>query len=127
MRLCLDSHVLVWLAMEPAAVSGRVRSSVADRATEVWISAASAWELEAKRIAGRLPIPEDLFDQARVFGARSLAITFEHALRAARLPRHHADPIDRILVAQAQAENLTLVTADRQLGSYDVEILPAGA
>ena len=94
-------------------------------ATAVWVSAATAWELEMKRSRGRLELPGDLVARAEAAGFRWLMISPEHGIRAGRLPSHHRDPFDRMLVAQAQDARLTVVTADRALADYDVEIIEA--
>lgn len=88
----------------------------------MFVSAASIWELEIKRAAGRLRAPDDLVERADSAGFERLLITIEHAQDAARLPRHHRDPFDRMLVAQALAEGLTLATADAALAQYGVPI-----
>jgi PIN domain nuclease of toxin-antitoxin system len=87
------------------------------------VSAASAWEAAIKVSLGRLEIPDTIETGVLASGFEKLLITFPHAERAAGLPLHHRDPFDRMLVAQAQAEGLTLVTHDRLLEPYDVEIL----
>jgi PIN domain nuclease of toxin-antitoxin system len=94
-----------------------------DEADVVAVSAASAWEIEIKRATGRLEAPIDVAERAVQQGFESLAITFEHALAAGRLPLHHNDPFDRMLVAQARLENLTLATADAAISRYDVPVL----
>lgn len=88
-------------------------------------SAASIWEIEIKRALGKLRVPEDLGDRCDRSGLDRLGISFEHAQTAGRLPPHHRDPFDRMLVAQARVEGLTLVTSDAALGAYDVPILEA--
>jgi len=89
----------------------------------VFVSAASVWELEIKRAAKRLRTPQDIEWLVNDAGYEQLGITFEHAKAAGRLPLHHHDPFDRMLVAQAQLEGLTLLTADSALGAYDIPIL----
>ena len=90
---------------------------------DVLVSAASLWELEIKRRKGKLSAPIDLLDRVERAGYWMLDITPDHGLDAARLPPHHSDPFDRILVAQAQAEAATLVTHDEALRAYDVPIM----
>lgn len=89
------------------------------------VSAATVWEATIKQAAGKLTIPGDLVDAVSAIGFESLTISLAHGQRAGRLPRYHGDPFDRMLVAQAQVERLTLVTADRRLQAYDVDILAA--
>jgi PIN domain nuclease of toxin-antitoxin system len=88
----------------------------------VLVSAASIWEIEIKRATGRLEAPGDVGERALDEGFAPLSITFEHALAAGRLPRHHRDPFDRMLVAQASIDGLTLVTADGELSAYEVPL-----
>jgi len=89
----------------------------------VFVSAASAWEAAIKAAVGRLELPDTIEAGVLASGFEKLLITFSHAERAAGLPPHHRDPFDRMLVGQAQAEGLTLITHDRLLEPYDVEIL----
>lgn len=94
-----------------------------DVTTPLYFSAASIWELEIKRAKGKLDAPDDLFETTRQRGFAELAVLSLHAIIAARLPPHHGDPFDRMLVAQAQRENLTIVTNDRCIAAYDVPVL----
>ena len=87
------------------------------------MSAVSIWELEIKRALGRLRAEDDLAERALASGLEPLPVTLEHAVAAGRLPLHHHDPFDRMLVAQARVEGLVLATRDRQLQQYDVRIL----
>lgn len=95
-------------------------------ADEALVSAASVWEIEIKRAMGSLDAPADIGAHALEVGYDALDITFDHAREAGRLPLHHRDPFDRMLVAQARVEGLTLVTADAALRAYDVPVLAAG-
>jgi len=88
------------------------------------VSAASAWEISIWQAAGRFDAPEDLLDALAANDFGTLAITADHAVAAARLPPHHADPFDRILIAQAQIEDITLVSVDSRFSEYEVELLP---
>jgi PIN domain nuclease of toxin-antitoxin system len=121
-RLLLDTHVFLWWRAEPARLAAPVQAQIAT-ADLVFVSAASAWEAGIKRALGRLEFPDSLEAGVLASGFEKLHITFSHAERAASLPSHHKDPFDRMLIAQAQAEGLTLVTHDRVLEPYDVEIL----
>jgi len=89
------------------------------------VSAASFWEIEIKRRLGWLDAPEEPVEMARAYGFAPLDVTAEHAMHAGRLPLHHGDPFDRMLVAQAQLEGLILVTADEQLRRYEVPTMDA--
>ncbi len=121
-RLLLDTHVFLWWRGEPSKLSSKVRSSIAT-ADIVFVSAVSAWEAAIKTSLGRLELPDTIEAGVLASGFEKLVITFSHAERAGNLPPHHRDPFDRMLVAQAQAEGLTLVTHDRLLEPYEVEIL----
>jgi PIN domain nuclease of toxin-antitoxin system len=121
-RLLLDTHVFLWWRGEPSRLSPEVRSGITT-ADLVFVSVATAWEAAIKAALGRLELPDTVEAGVLASGFEKLLITFSHAEHAARLPPHHRDPFDRMLVAQAQAEGLTLVTHDRLLEPYDVEIL----
>ncbi|HEX3131586.1 MAG TPA: type II toxin-antitoxin system VapC family toxin [Thermoanaerobaculia bacterium] len=121
-QLLLDTHVFLWWRGEPSRLSSEARTRSSNAAV-VFVSVASAWETAIKASIGRLEIPESLESGVLDSGFEKLLISFSHAERVASLPLHHRDPFDRMLVAQAQAEGLTLVTHDRVLAPYDVEIL----
>jgi PIN domain nuclease of toxin-antitoxin system len=116
MRLLLDTHVFLWWrtnrVMRPDAMEA-IRS-----ANEVFVSAASAWEVAINAAAGKLRLDAVFADGVAASGFEPLPIDFQHAAVAAELPPHHRDPFDRMLVAQARVERLTLVTHDRQLEPY---------
>ena len=121
-RLLLDTHVFLWWRMDDPRLTQPLRAAVAE-AELVFVSVASAWEVAIKMALGRLRLP-DCFETGVVdSGFERLLLTFAHAEGAGRLPVHHSDPFDRMLVAQAQAEGLTLVTHDRHLAPYDVDVL----
>ena len=97
---------------------------IADPGTSAVVSAATVWEIAIKQAVGRLDAPDDLLEALQVNGFETLAISAAHALAAGGLPQHHADPFDRMLIAQARAEGLTLVTVDQRFPEYDVVLLP---
>ncbi|HZQ27964.1 MAG TPA: type II toxin-antitoxin system VapC family toxin [Acidimicrobiales bacterium] len=125
MRLLLDTHILLWWLADDPSLPARARDSISDPGTEVLVSAATVWEIAIKRASGKLDAPDDLLEALEANAFDTLAITAAHALAAGELPAHHADPFDRMLIAQAQAETLTLVSVDARLGDYEVERLPA--
>jgi PIN domain nuclease of toxin-antitoxin system len=129
-RLLLDTHVWLWMLTTPERLNEAARSAVADPAHEVVLSAASAWEVAIKHELGKLPLngsPAQLVEVSiRELNVSVLPITIGHALAAATLPLHHKDPFDRMLVAQAGLEGLTLVTADEVIRQYDGVLLWAG-
>jgi PIN domain nuclease of toxin-antitoxin system len=122
-NLLLDTHVLIWWD------EGRRLAPVARRAIEeadtVYVSAASAWEVAIKIGLGRLRPTRTVEQAATESGFLELPITFRHAERVAALPAHHRDPFDRLLIAQAEVEELTLVTRDPLFGRYPVDIIEA--
>ena len=125
MNLLIDTHVLLsWLADDPA-LPPRATSVIADPEHAVVVSAASVWETSIKQANGHLDAPDDLV-AAIADEFTTLPMTAAHAMAAGRLPAHHADPFDRMLIAQAMLEGLTLVSVDRRFADYDVALLPAG-
>ena len=121
MRLLLDSHTLLWwLEDDRPRLGPQAQALITDAANEVFVSAATIWELAIKRATGKLQTPADLEAEVRQNGFIALPISFRHAERAGRLPLLHRDPFDRMLVAQAQAENLTLITGDASIARYAV-------
>jgi PIN domain nuclease of toxin-antitoxin system len=123
--LLLDTHALLWwLADDPQLTDG-ARAAIASPRSSVMVSAATAWEIAIKRALGKLSSPADLEAQIRENRFDPLPITVAHALAAGALPRHHQDPFDRMLVAQAMAEGLTIVTRDPRIELYGVPTLAA--
>lgn len=125
MRLLLDTHAFLWWLADDRKLGARARAAIADPASEVHVSAASAWEIAVKRAAGKLRAPGNIREWIERSAFADLPITVEHAVAAAELPRHHGDPFDRMLVAQARLESLTLVAHDAELELYDVPLLAA--
>ena len=125
MRLLLDSHVIVWCGAFPARLRPETQAALRSPANEVFLSAASVWELGLKVARGKLTLPPDYAARLLAVGFKELPVTVAHADRALRLPPLHGDPFDRLLIAQAFAEGMILVTSDRAITSYDVPILPA--
>lgn len=125
MRLLLDTHAVLWALGRPAELASDARAAIEDGANDVLISAASAWEVAIKRAAGKLQAPDDFAGAIVGAAFRPLAITVEHATAAGALPPHHADPFDRMLVAQAMIEGLTIVTRDARFERYGVPMLQA--
>jgi len=125
MRLLLDSHVIVWCGAFPARLRPETQAALRSPANEVFLSAASVWELGLKVARGKLTLPPDYAARLLAVGFKELPVTVAHADRALRLPPLHGDPFDRLLIAQALAEGMILVTSDRTITSYDVPILPA--
>lgn len=124
MSLLLDTHVFLWWIGEPSRLPGEVTAAIADPGTLVYVSAASAWEISIKRALGRLDLRDEEFRHGmRESGFTELPVTAAHGLVAGALPRHHRDPFDRMLIAQATTEGMRLVTHDRAMAAYGVDIL----
>jgi PIN domain nuclease of toxin-antitoxin system len=125
-RYLLDTHVLLWWIADDPKLRTDTRATITDPSYEVAVSVASIWEAAIKRAVGKLRFETPvLLDTLNRGGIRVLSITAEHALAAGDLPRHHHDPFDRMLVAQALAEGLTLFSRDARLRSYEVAIVEA--
>ena len=124
LRLLLDSHILLWMITRERRIRQATIATILDPGNQVYVSAASVWEIEIKRASGRLQAPDNLIEFIDNSGFIELMVTFRHGDLAARLPMHHRDIFDRMLIAQAQAEGLTLVTDDSQITRYEVPIMP---
>ena len=122
MRLLLDTHILLWAMLDDPRLGMGARTAMAG-AEAIHVSAVSVWEIAIKSALGKLAVPEDLFDQALAAGVRPLPISWAHAQGVERLPAHHADPFDRLLIAQARQEGMVLVSADSKFRAYDVELI----
>lgn len=122
MRLLLDTHVVLWTLAGTRALGPRTGELIA-HAEELRFSVVSFAEIGVKVSIGKLVVPDGLEERVRATGVRTLGLTAEHGLAVSRLPMHHRDPFDRLLVAQARCEGLTLVTADDRLAAYDVATL----
>jgi PIN domain nuclease of toxin-antitoxin system len=118
--LLLDTHVLLWWLADDPRLTPAMREAITDPATSVTVSAASAWEMAIKAALGKLSVPGRLAEELDAQGFGVLPITVEDGLAAGALPRHHDDPFDRMLIAQAVRRRFVLVTADRRFGDYDV-------
>jgi PIN domain nuclease of toxin-antitoxin system len=125
-RLLLDTHTFLWWLDDDTRLGAETRKVVAHAGNIVFVSAATAWEIAIKRALGKLTAPGAIPQWIRESGFDPLSIEVEHAAAAAELPPHHKDPFGRILVAQAQLEELMLVTHDAELDEYDVAVHHAG-
>ena len=127
MKLLIDTQCWLWWFAEPDRLKEATIAQIVDETNELWFSVASVWEMGIKVGLGKLPLPEPidryLASRIKQLGARSLEIRADHALQAGGLPLHHRDPFDRMLIAQAQVEGMTIVTSDRMFDRYEVEIL----
>lgn len=129
MTFLLDTHVFLWLLSRPERIRPDLLEQLRDGGTTLMLSAASSWEISIKWALGRLPLPEPpegyVPDRIRRLGIVGLAVSHAHALRTSTLPPLHRDPFDRLLVAQAQLDELTIVTVDRAFEAYDVRTVDA--
>ena len=125
MRLLLDSHVVVWWALYPDRLRRATRDLLIEPENELFLSAASVWELGLKIARQKLRLPEDYTARLMADGIDELPVSIAHADRAMTLPPLHGDPFDRLLIAQALLEGLVLVTSDREILRYDVPTLEA--
>jgi len=124
-NLLLDTHVLLWWLDDPGLLTEEARSAIAEGGNLVFVSAAAAWEIAVKKALGKLEAPDDLQDVMAAERFQQLPITIAHALGVAALPAIHQDPFDRIQIAQANLENLTLVTRDGFIQQYAVSLMRA--
>lgn len=123
MNLLLDTHTFLWAVDNHPNLSPDARAAITDGNNMVFVSAATAWEISIKKAIGKLTIPEGSYlDELSAHRFTPLDITTEHALAVEHLPHHHKDPFDRLLIAQAQIENLTLVTRDPRIKQYAVQV-----
>lgn len=125
MRLLLDTHAVIWFTGDPDELETEARDAIVDAETVV-VSAASVWEISTKAALGKLRPPvDDIVEELAGWGFELLSISPTHAWEVGRLPRLHRDPFDRMLVAQAQLEGLTIVTRDPAIAQYQVAVMAA--
>jgi PIN domain nuclease of toxin-antitoxin system len=129
MKYLLDTHTWLWLLAEPEKVGKKTTAIVLDEDNELYLSLASAWEIAIKHALGRLTLPEApaRYIESRTAddGVRLLPLRLEHLCGAALLPKHHADPFDRVLIYQAHVESMILVSHDSTFKRYDVNLQDA--
>jgi PIN domain nuclease of toxin-antitoxin system len=123
-NLLLDTHVALWALSDPSSTLGPVTmDALRDPRNVVAVSAATVWEIEIKRALGKLDAPDGFARECIERGFDELEITFDHAETAARLPPHHSDPFDRMLIGQAIVEGCQLISTDRTFAAYGVPVL----
>lgn len=127
MKVLLDTHTFLWWITDDAKLSLRAREVIGDGENEIFVSAAAGWEIAIKSQIGRLELPDEperfVLEQLKTNGMKSLPIEMKHALHVSTLPIYHQDPFDRILIAQAQVEDLPVLSADPEIGKYEVTII----
>lgn len=124
-RLLLDTHVLLWWLSDDPQLGEASRQAIANPRNQVYVSAASAWEISIKKSSGKLSAPEDLDAIVESEGFDKLPITLFHGEQAGLLPGHHKDPFDRMLIAQAQSDGLLIVTNDEKITQYKIRTMDA--
>ncbi len=125
MNILLDTHVLIWALENNPTLSANARDAIIDGSNIVFVSSASAWEMNIKKALGKLQAPNNLLEEIKRHRFTPLSINIAHAEMAANLPTIHKDPFDRMLIAQAKIEKLRLVTRDTVIERYDVKTLRA--
>lgn len=125
MNIILDTHVLIWALEDNPALSVKAAEAIIDADNIIFVSAVSVWEIGIKRKMGKIETPDNLLEEINLHRFTPLPINLHHAELAGTLPDIHKDPFDRMLVAQAVYEKLTLVTRDEKISRYDVKILKA--
>jgi PIN domain nuclease of toxin-antitoxin system len=125
MILLLDAHTLLWWLGDDSTLDAAARAAIASAANDVLVSAATVWEIEMKRALGKVEAPDGLVDAIQASAFQALPIILEDAERAGRLPPHHRDPFDRMLVAQSKRLNAVIVSRDDTFAAYGRDILRA--
>jgi PIN domain nuclease of toxin-antitoxin system len=125
LRLLLDTNALIWVLAEPHRLAARATQALEDAESDVFVSIVSPWEMAIAKARGRMDPPDDLETQIEQRRFTLLPIHLRHTEAIAFMPNHHRDPFDRMLIAQAQVDGLTIVTSDRKLREYPVSLLPA--
>jgi len=123
MRFLVDAHALLWALGEPSALLPAARDAIADPSNLIVVSTASLWECAIKASIGRLELPEDFYDSVPEAGYEVMPIRISHLNVYRTLPMHDLDPFDRMLVAQARSEALTLISRDPVISKYDIQAL----
>lgn len=125
LRLLLDTHVVVWALSDPERLAAKTKAAIETEENEIFVSVVSPWELAIKGPREGLRLPDNLEAEVDRRGFDLLPVLFRHTEPIGSMPYHHRDPFDRMLVAQAVIDGLTIVTADRKLTNYQVSLLPA--
>jgi PIN domain nuclease of toxin-antitoxin system len=127
MKYLLDTHTFLWWNMDDPQLSSNVKEIIGDGSNEIFLSAASAWDIAIKTARGRLTLPEDpahyITNRISMHGFQALPVQIHHAVQVYKLPNHHADPFDRLLIAQSQIESMPLLSLDENIRKYDIEVV----
>lgn len=125
MKFLLDTHALLWWLDNNPTLSRKAKQVISLEKNIIYVSAASAWEISIKKSLGKLEAPDNLEEVIEINNFIPLPISISHTLNIAKLPNHHDDPFDRLLIAQATYEKLTLITRDANIIKYDVTVIEA--
>ena len=127
MKLLLDTHVLIYLTLQPSSLSDQAKESIEDKANDLYLSIASIWEMQIKLQIGKLnlqlPLPQIIEDQRRVNDLQVLSISPQHIYNLSQLPFHHKDPFDRTLLSQAMTDGFSLLSKDTMFAAYPVKVI----
>lgn len=127
MKYLLDTHTFLWWILHDQQLSDQIKELISNPDNQIFLSAASGWEIAIKSGIGRLTIPRPvggfISEHMSENSINNLSITMSHALQVSELPNHHRDPFDRILISQAQIENLPILSVDPLIRKYDVEVI----
>ena len=124
MRLLLDTNALIWTLVRRERIPSIAIDAIEDKANDVFVSVVSAWEIEIKAAKERLGVPSDLQDALALQSFEPLTVAMHHVHAVESLPRYHRDPFDRMIIAQAHLEGMTIITSDREIRRYPVAVLP---
>lgn len=124
-RILIDTHVLIWWFEGDIQLGNLAREHISNPDNEVYVSAATVWEMSIKQQLGKLVAPDDIDARVEIAGFSKLKISLFHGQQAGRLPLHHKDPFDRMLIAQAQAEGLQILTKDEHFPKYGISLIDA--
>lgn len=125
MHLLVDTHALLWAVENKPKLSQPARLAISDENNVVFVSLASLWEIKIKESLGKIEVPKNFYKNLEPAGYELLPVTLQHIEALGKLPLHHRDPFDRMIVVQAQCEQLVLVTGDPEIKKYDVHYLSA--
>ena len=123
MNYLLDTHVFLWMLSAPGRLNAKAQAVIQNPDRAVYVSAVTAVEIAIKTAIGKLESPERLWSEIHARGLRELPLRYVHGERMRSLPFHHSDPFDRMLIAQAEEENLTIITHDKKFGAYQAKVL----
>lgn len=123
MKFLLDTHTLIWWLTNDATLSEKARKVIANPDNLIFVSAASAWEIAIKKQIGKLNAPDDLEAQIEQKDFQQLPINISHAVYIEKLPLHHNDPFDRIIIAQAICEKMKIITRDEKFDAYQLDVV----